>query len=72
MALETTSSFRYMETCSAISMATLSCASTVDAPRWGVVTRLSSSRSFFSFSSRGSLHQTSKAAPAMIFSFRAV
>ena len=65
-------SLRYMTACSAISTATLSWASTVDAPRWGVVTRLSSSISFFSSSLRGSLHQTSNAAPAMTFSLRAV
>ena len=72
MALVMIPSLRYLTAAWAMSTATLSCASTVDAPRWGVVTRLSSSRSFFSDSSRGSLHQTSKAAPAMVCSFRAL
>ena len=72
MALTISPSLRYLMTDWAISMATLSWASLVDAPRWGVVMRLSSYRSFFSSSARGSLHHTSNAAPAMIFSLRAV
>ncbi len=71
IALAMTPSFRYFTTFSATSVETLSCASTVLAPRWGVVTRLSSSRSFCSAWHIGSSHHTSNAAPAILLVLRA-
>ena len=68
-ALDMRLSSRNILTCSAISTDTFSCASLVDAPRWGVTTMLSRVRSFDPVG--GSFSNTSRAAPAILFSFSA-